>query len=220
MKQKKILLVAMTLLCLRLITLHAQTVTDADGNVYITLSIGDQIWMQENLKTTTLNDGTTIPIVTEYNKWGKMEKPAYCWFQNNIQNKEVYGALYNFYTVNTKKLCPKGWHVPSKDEWTTLIEYLGGEEKAGAIMKEKGTSHWKNILKYGTDEYDFTAIPGGMRFGRGNFPLFGNSYAIWWTSTMFNEVDAWCFGLFDESNHSFKGHDDIHNGYSIRCIKD
>ena len=95
-------------------------VKDTDGNVYHTVTIGTQVWMKENLKTTKYNDGTPIPLVAESKAWGNLSTPAYCWF------KTKYGALYNWYTVNTGKLCPLGWHVPTDAEWTKLITYLGG----------------------------------------------------------------------------------------------
>lgn len=196
------------------------TVKDADGNVYGIIQIGRQIWMEENLKTTRFNDGKIIPMVPEDKKWNILKTPAYCWFNNNIANKEVYGALYNWYTVNTKKICPKDWHVPTDEEWTTMINILGDIKTAGNKLKEKGTEHWKNTLQAGTDEFFFRALPGGLRNDFGVFPEFGNSYAVWWTATEFSPTDAWNRGLFYSSSQVFKGHDKKLSGFSIRCIKD
>ena len=116
------------------------TVTDIDGNVYHTVTIGTQTWMVENLKTTKYNDGTAIPLVTDSTAWLNLTTPGYCWYNNDAATyKNTYGALYNWFTVNTSKLAPSGWHVPTDAEWTTLITYLGGETVAGGQMKSTGT---------------------------------------------------------------------------------
>jgi uncharacterized protein (TIGR02145 family) len=127
MQHKNVKLFVVTLFCIGLTRLQAQTVKDIDGNVYKTVTIGKQVWMAENLKTAKYNDGKTIPLVTDNTEWSNLSAPAYCWYNNDIANKEVYGALYNWYTVNTNKVCPKGWHIPIDAEWTTLTTYLGGE---------------------------------------------------------------------------------------------
>ena len=113
-KNEKLFIV--TLFCIGLTGLQAQTVKDIDGNVYKTVTIGKQVWMMENLKTTKYNDGKTIPLVTDNTAWTDLTASEYCWYNNDIANKKVYGALYNWYTVNTNKLCPKGWHVSADAE--------------------------------------------------------------------------------------------------------
>src|SRR5271157_74086 len=108
------------------------TVTDIDGNVYHTINIGTQEWLAENLRTTRYSDGSPIPLVTDSLTWGKLITPGYCWYNNDSATfGRTYGALYNWHAVNTKKLAPKGWHVPSDSEWTILINFLGGEDVAG-----------------------------------------------------------------------------------------
>jgi len=101
---------------------QAQTVKDIDGNIYNIVKIGKQKWLKENLKTTKFNDGTAIPLVTDSLTWIKDTTPAYCNYKNttNTDTINTCGRLYNWYTVNTSKLCPTGWHVPSDTEWTTL----------------------------------------------------------------------------------------------------
>ena len=107
-------------------------VVDIDGNVYHTVTIGTQVWMVENLKTTKYNDGTAIPLVTDNTAWGALTTPGYCWYNNDSATyKNTYGALYNWYAVNTGKLAPTGWHVPTDSEWTVLTTYLGGQSVAG-----------------------------------------------------------------------------------------
>ncbi|MDZ7633244.1 MAG: fibrobacter succinogenes major paralogous domain-containing protein [Bacteroidales bacterium] len=143
---------------------EAETVTDSDGNVYKTLVIGTQIWLAENLKTTKFNDGSQIPFVSEETSWvATLTTPGYCYYDNNTANKSVYGGLYNWYAVETGKLCPKGWHVPSDAEWTTITNLFGGESVAGNALKEKGTAHWTSPNDGATNESGFTALPGGNR---------------------------------------------------------
>lgn len=84
-----------------------ETVTDIDGNVYKTVVIGTQTWFGENLKTTRFNDGTEIPEVTDFTEWFNLATPGYCWYENNESlYKDAYGALYNWFAVETGKLCP------------------------------------------------------------------------------------------------------------------
>ena len=186
----------------------------------MTITIGKQIWMAENLKTTRLNDGKIIPLVTDEKAWKELQTPGYCWYNNEARNKDIYGALYNWYTVNTGKLCPKGWHIPTMTEWTDMVIFLKDENSAGDRLKEAGTAHWKNLFSPATNDFDFTALPGGMRYYSGYFPSFGNDYAVWWSSTREGETNAWTRGLHDSSSRFWKGHDDIHSGFSVRCIKD
>jgi hypothetical protein len=96
-------------------------INDIEGNTYHSVEIGNQVWMVENLKTTKYNDGTSIPLVNNGLTWKSLTTPAYCRYNNDaINNKVTYGALYNWYTVNTGKLCPKSWHVPTDSEWKLL----------------------------------------------------------------------------------------------------
>lgn len=104
-------------------------ITDADGNNYNIVTIGTQTWMAENLKTTHFNNGDIILNITSDVTWRNPPVPyyGYCWYDNNSANKDIYGAIYNWQTVNTKALCPAGWHVPTQDDWTVLVDYLGLE---------------------------------------------------------------------------------------------
>ena len=103
----------------------SSSITDTDGNVYTSVAIGTQVWMVENLKTTKYNDNSAIPLVTDNTAWGNLSTSGYCWYSNDIANKTAYGALYNWYAVNTSKLCPTGWHVPIDAEWKILERNLG-----------------------------------------------------------------------------------------------
>jgi uncharacterized protein (TIGR02145 family) len=122
------------------------TLTDQDGNVYKTVTIGTQTWMAENLRTTKYNDGTAIANVTENTVWDTLRTGAYCNYNNttSIDTIATYGRLYNWHAVNTGKLAPIGWHVPTADEWTKLTDDLGSGYVAGGKLKETGTSHWNS----------------------------------------------------------------------------
>src|SRR3954470_10825028 len=119
----------------------ANNVVDIDGNIYRTVTIGTQVWMRENLKTTRFSDGTHINEVEDSVAWSNIYKkgiqlPAWCYYEKQASNNELYGKLYNWYAVNeSKHICPAGWHIPSDAEWTKLTKYMGGESSAGGAMK-------------------------------------------------------------------------------------
>ncbi len=190
---------------------------DADGNVYQVVKVGHQVWMSTNLKTTKYNDGTPIKNVVENDAWTKLREGAYCWYMNNSDNKEVYGALYNWYAVNTGKLCPTGWHVPRKDEWRALSEYLlpNNADK----LKVAGKTYWKKNLESATNETGFSAMPGGARQIDGRF-LFEGTYAQWWSSDQGSE--QWGDGALMYDNTSRMAIQGIYKvgGASVRCIRD
>jgi uncharacterized protein (TIGR02145 family) len=201
----------------------SNVVTDIDGNIYHIVTIGTQTWMVENLKVTKYNDGESIPNITNYNDWGNLNTPGYCWYNNDVENKDPYGAMYNWYVVNSKKLSPKGWHVPSNAEWTILTDYLGGLSLAAGKLKEDGNSHWM-ALNDATNESKFTALPGGYRRYYDGVFFSKGSNCTFWSSTSNNNIEAWSRGmtLYDTT--------DIHDvqvllnnknyGISVRCLKD
>jgi uncharacterized protein (TIGR02145 family) len=199
----------------------SNTVTDIDGNVYHTVTIGTQVWLAENLKTTRYNDGAPIPLVTDSTSWGNLTTPGYCWYNNDAATyKNPYGALYNWYTVNTGKLAPSGWHVPTDDEWTTLTTFLGGESVAGGKLKETGYIHWNNGNVGATNETGFTALPGGDRDYNGSFSRLG-LYGTWQTSSLYGSTGkAWYLIMY--GNQAGVNHNSSNrvNGYSVRCVMD
>ena len=196
---------------------NSGTVTDIDGNVYNTVTIGTQIWMVENLKTTKYNDGTSIPNVTDYTEWGALTTGAYCWYNNNASNKSPYGALYNWYSVNTGKLAPVGWHVPTFAEWTTLNTVIGG---VAGKLKETGTDHWASPNTGATNETGFTALPGGSRNGGYLAAFTGLGLSGYWWSTRDDNTG----GAGEALMYNF----DVISQYasvkwigsSVRCVKD
>jgi uncharacterized protein (TIGR02145 family) len=224
MRHKKIKISAVILFVLSLQALQSQTVKDIDGNVYKTVTIGTQIWMAENLKTTKYNDGTAIPLVTDDAAWVNRDSiafttRAYYWYDNDITYKNIYGALYNGYTVKTGKLCPSGWHVPTDAEWSELTNYLGGEGVAGGKLKEASITHWETPNTGATNETGFNALPGGYRFMDGTFQLV-NGGGNWWSSTDYNTERTWFRGMNNNIEFVIKGPLEKPNGVSVRCVKD
>ena len=199
-------------------TLNLLEVTDVDGNIYPTVTIGSQVWMGENLKTTRQNDGSAITLVTEKSIWGSYNSPGYCWYDNNESvNKDLYGALYNWWAVNTAKLCPAGWHVPSNEEWNALISYLGSTT-VGLKIKD-GEAGDRCSWAPSTNETGFTALLGGDRRYDGTFENILYS-SRWWSSDMLSSTSAWSFGLDNCSLGLEQGNRGKYHGFSVRCIMD
>ncbi len=196
-------------------------VSDIDGNVYKTIQIGSQLWMAENLKTTRYNDGSSIPLVIYYTDWINLTTSGYCWYdQNETYYKNLYGALYNWHAVNTGKLCPAGWHVPSYAELTTLTTFLGGEGVAGGKLKEAGITHWITPNTGAVNECGFTALPGGWRhYNDGSFSWV-NYGGYWWSSSSENATDAWNINLAYDFEHIGITNNNKRYGLSVRCVRD
>jgi uncharacterized protein (TIGR02145 family) len=194
-------------------------VIDADGNVYNVVVIGTQTWMRENLKTTKYNDLTDIPIVTGSSAWTNMTTPAYCWFNNSSDYKDPYGALYNWYTVGTGKLCPTGWHVPTMDEFNVLFTYLGGKETAAYKLKEAGTDHWNAPNTGATNSSGFTALAAGARETNGSFYYLG-VYVVYWASDVVSSSSADYWWLAPNIGNVYTNSYSVKAGLSIRCLKD
>jgi uncharacterized protein (TIGR02145 family) len=196
-----------------------ELITDVDGNKYHTVTIGTQVWMVENLKTTRYNDSTEIQLVTDNTQWQNLTTGVYCWYNNNETYKSTYGTLYNWYAASTDKLCPAGWHVPTDDEWTELTAYLLGEDVAGGKMKETGTINWSSPNIDATDESGFKALPGGCRNWDGTFDLV-KEYGFWWSSTSADADDSWSRYLKHDNSTTVKYGANNKDGLSVRCIQD
>jgi uncharacterized protein (TIGR02145 family) len=197
-------------------TTEKRELADIDGNIYDTVVIDTQVWMAENLKTTRLNDGTKIPLVTSDTAWSNLRTPGYCWYGNYeaFFNLNHYGALYNYYAVKSGKLCPAGWHVPDTDEWYTLITFLG-MDIAGGKMKETGTRNWLSPNTGATNESSFNALPGGFRNAYyKNFQRFKISGQFWHSEPA--DVMRVTYSSEDVIHGSLSQND----GASVRCIKD
>jgi len=197
-----------------------EIITDIDGNVYHTVSIGTQVWMVENLKTTKYNDGIEIPFILDTAEaWYELNSPGYCWYNDDKTKKETIGALYNWHAIDTGKLCPKGWHIPTDKEWSILAEFLGGEIVAGGKMKATGTEFWSSPNAGATNSSGFTALYGSFR-GKGGFISLTNGTSLFWSSTAYNDVDAWAWYLRFDSKALGRNHGGMYHGFSVRCVKD
>jgi uncharacterized protein (TIGR02145 family) len=205
---------------------NSGTVKDIDGNTYKTVKIGDQLWMAENLKTTKYKDGTPIPNETDDSYWSSLSTGVYCWYNNDYSTYgSVYGALYNWFSVETGNLCPTGWHVPTDAEWTILTDFLGGDSVAGGKLKSTGTIEaasglWHKPNTGATNSSGFTALPGGYRGDyNGNFSDVG-SYGNWWSSTAYSTTHAWYRVLYYYDSDVYRSNDGKKDGFSVRCVRD
>ena len=202
------------------VTLKTGQFTDIEGNIYNSVTIGTQVWMKENLKTITFNDNYPIPNVTNNATWWGLSTPAYRWYNDNTAAyKDTYGALYNWYAVNTYKLCPVGWHVPSNAEWSTLETYLGGSNVAGGKLKETGTLHWNSPNSGATNESGFTALGSGQSGYSGGFANMGIE-GLWWSATVVDATDAlFCYMRYDNTDVARFSLEKA-RGCSVRCVRD
>lgn len=200
-------------------------VSDIDGNVYQVVKVGAQYWMTSNLMVTKYNDGTPIDFISTKEKWAEVaetKKGAYCVYNDDMEFKSDYGYLYNWHAVDTDKLCPEGWKVPTLTEFMMYINELGGEQLAGNLMK--ATSGWrgyKNDEKpdyQGTNESGFDGRPGGYRSDAGAC-LNEGKYGYWWCSSTQNGSTGDAIYLFFNSPGVFKTSALFRTGYSVRCIK-
>ena len=190
-----------------------------DTNTYVT--IGSQIWMKYNLRVNKYNDGSSIPKVTNNAAWAALTTPAYCWYNNDsATNYPIYGALYNWYAVNTGKLCPIGTHVPSNTENNTLITFLGGSSVAGGHLKSIGTTYWTSPNTGADNSSGFSGLPGGVRndADAGAFEN-KNTEAIFQSTTQMYSGVNYALGLFYNNATGLISGGDEKAGFSVRCIK-
>jgi uncharacterized protein (TIGR02145 family) len=203
--------------------------TDQDGNTYKTVVIGTQIWMAENLKTTRYRNGDFIPTITNNAQWIGLTTGAYSWYNNDINYKSIYGALYNWFAINdSRNIAPDGWHVPNENEWDTLITYLGTGTEASIKLRENGTTHWTGYNAVNSNLSGFTGLPAGFReYDNGKF--YGSEFYCWWwscDSDVENSERAWIRGLdyWYPQNIDWNRVDNMtifkNCGASVRCIKD
>ncbi|MDD4847840.1 MAG: fibrobacter succinogenes major paralogous domain-containing protein [Bacteroidales bacterium] len=202
--------------------IYGNGVTDVDGNTYVSVLMDSIEVMAENLKTTKYKDGSNIPLVVDETAWTETTLPAYSWYNHDISFKEVYGALYNWYVVQTENLCPIGWHVINNAEWTAIINMCGGLEIAGYHLKAN-SSLWNNNnngIGAGGDTYGFSAYPGGWRRHIGTFQLM-NENGRWWSADLSNATQAYRYTMNCCGNSRISQTSASFNyGYSIRCVKD
>jgi uncharacterized protein (TIGR02145 family) len=201
-------------------TTDPSSVSDADGNAYNIVRIGTQLWMEENLRVLHYRNGDPIQNVTENTQWSNLTSGAYCWYLNDeIQYKDPYGTLYNYYTVSDgRDICPAGWRIPSQTDWNTLQSFLGGNLVAGGKLKEAGTVHWYAPNDGATNESNFSSMPGGDRVPTGPFEYIRQT-AEFWTSTEETTTTAYVYFLSFEAGGLYNNPFNKKYGLSVRCIK-
>lgn len=197
------------------------TVNDIDQNVYDAIEIGNQVWLKQNLKTTRFSNGDLIDTTETMNAdivSSLIVEPRFQWpAQGDEANVEIYGRHYTWYvTIDSRKICPSGWHVPSDTEWTELINFLGGEAVAGG--KLKSIEIWPGPNTGATDEFGFSAVPGGHRIYAGYWGAFGQN-ATMWTSTEIDNEWAKSWVPINEGTRIYPANWVKKNAAAIRCIK-
>jgi len=205
------------------------TVTDADGNVYHTVTIGTQTWLVENLKTTKYNDGTAIPNVNSGSDWKTLTTGAYCVYKKSNSNDTKYGKLYNWYAVSTGKLAPIGWHVPTDAEWSTLGEYVNLNTGSSGVVGKAlaAATDWASTADkdgIGNDikknnSTGFSALPGGGRLLEGAFNMI-EYYGTWWSATSHGPDEAYSRDLGCRYSTLITSNNKRTVGLSVRCVMD
>lgn len=227
-----------------------RTVKDIDGNTYKTVKIGSQVWMAENLRTTKYNDGTPISTGHSDSEWANLTTGAYAVYpfsggfrpeepvdgiNSNAKMLKAYGALYNWYAVETGNLCPTGWRVPTDADWAALVQHidpntdLSGRpesEIAGGKLKSTRSEpdthpRWNSPNTDATDEYGFSALPGGFGGYSGSFFFFDvGNIGYWWSCTEHDAALAWGRSMANVSGNVIRGYGSKRIVVSVRCIKD
>ncbi|MBT6068245.1 hypothetical protein HOG48_00655 [Candidatus Peregrinibacteria bacterium] len=177
--------------------------------------------MAENLRVTKYRDGATIPNIVPTEDWGLNETGAYCIYKNKLSGFPTYGALYNWHALmDSRKITPEGWHVPTLADWTELKNFLSLHHPNSIVKPLQSTSGWKDPGN-GTDNYGFSALPGGHRsYSSGYYLGFGTS-AHFWSSTKSSHNGAFCCRLHYLNSDILLGlGSHMRNGFAIRCLKD
>jgi uncharacterized protein (TIGR02145 family) len=185
-----------------------------------TIVIGTQQWQAKNLDVAFYRNGDPIPQVTDSTLWANLTTGAWCYYNNDPLNGEIYGKIYNWYAVSdVRGLAPQGWHIPTNEEWTVLSNSLGGLSVAGIKMKVPGTTRWATPNTGADNSSGFAGLPGGFRDRIGRFNSVG-SIGGWWSATEANTGNARCRLLGYNFGLLASVFDDKPNGYSVRCLRD
>ena len=207
------------------------TVADIDGNIYQTVKIGDQWWMAENLRVTHYRNGDPIPIVTDDGAWSNLTTGAYCNYDNDEDNADIYGRLYNWFAVaDSRNIAPADWHVATEDEWQQLEVFIGinpdtassigrhGTDEGGKL-KEVDTTHWHSPNTGATNESGFTALPGGCRDNTAIF-LALRECSFFWSSEEYNDDRALYRTMWYDESYICCDPYHKRGGFSVRCVQD
>lgn len=208
------------------------TVTDYEGNVYQTVTLGNQLWTAENLRTIHYNDGSAIPNITDNSQWANLETDAYCAYNNDENNAETYGYLYNWHAINTGSLAPEGWHVPTDEEIMQLEMFLGMSENEASAIGWSGTnqgsqlagngdlwvdSELENDQEFGITHFDI--LPGGRRLSNGTCVNLNHSSSFWSSSEIYSSF-AWQRKFFYNETRIYKSYESKKVGSSVRFVRD
>ncbi|MCF8461479.1 MAG: fibrobacter succinogenes major paralogous domain-containing protein [Flavobacteriales bacterium] len=210
---------------------EVSTVTDSDGNFYNTISIGQQCWFVQNLKTTSYRNGDAIATGLLDTEWANATSGAYAYYDNDPSNNENYGKLYNWHAINDSRgLCPDGWHVPSDDDWKVLERTLGASASDVAATGWRGTNQggemkstsslWQAPNSGANNSSGFSALPAGNRTVTGSF-TYSEFHAYFWSSTQENTTDAWARTLYNDNEKVYRSSSFFKTyGLSCRCVRD
>lgn len=196
-------------------------VKDIDGNKYHTVTIGTQVWMAENLKVTHYQNGESIQYIAAGDNWSNFNSGAYCENIAKIDAVKTYGLLYNWYAVNDeRKLAPKGWHIPTDQDWTILLS-ITDRNNVGGELKETGYEHWASPNTEANNKTGFTALPGGYREDDRSYPQEGLT-GVWWCSAENSIYNVSLKGVQHSSGSLLSKDKEVnkHLGLSVRCIRD
>jgi uncharacterized protein (TIGR02145 family) len=201
------------------------TMTDQEGNEYNTIVIGAQEWMAENLNTSIYRNSDAIATSLNDAGWQSTMNGAWSHYNNEASYACPHGKLYNWYAcVDSRQLCPAGWHVPSDSEWSVLMTFLGGTDVAGGKLKTMGTLQQADGLWYApnagaTNSAGFSGAPQGYRYFMGEYDLVGSN-VFWWSTDAFLTNNAISWFLSHTESGSFRSDFDKNYGFSVRCIRD
>lgn len=205
---------------------NAAVINDVDGNVYPTIIIDQKRWMKKNLEVTKYRNGDAIPEVTDFTQWNNLTTGAWCYYANTSVNGTTYGKLYNWYAINDPRgLAPAGWSIPSDQDWTSLVTFLGGTAVAGSKLRDAGTS-WPSEAAVATNQSGFSALPAGH--GNLTFPLSvpstGEQFlnidnaTYFWTASQTNTATSWTWNV-NMNNQLTRSNLHKKVALSVRCVK-
>ena len=222
-KQGHNIIMKKILLLVSVAVVHTINVS-AQSDSIKTTTIGNQVWMIDNLAASQFRNGDGIKQAKTFADWkraGEKSEPAWCYYANNVAYGSQLGKLYNWYAVNDNRgLAPKGWHIATEEEWTKLIEESDGHQQAGTKLKNNGG--WADNGN-GNNESGFSALPGGSRGFMDDFQdgFVNIGYTtIFWTTTASAETGAWAITLRSSNSSAIKNGRDKGEGLSVRCLKD
>jgi len=203
--------------------------TDMDGNVYTTVDIGTQQWIAENLRVTHYADGSLIANITDAGLWAADTVGAYCYYNNDIANKSIYGVLYNWHVVNNASglaylnrgtIQESGWRVATESDYDIMETYLGGNLVAGGKLKETGITHWNTPNTGATNESGFTALPGGLRNSSGAFVNILTDGQLWTANELGNGLHAYMKAIGYNTAALISTVTSLKSGLSVRLVRD